>query len=282
MNIKIVTDSTCDLPGEVAESHDITVIPCYINLKERSYQDGMEMSRQEFYEKLPGLDPLPTTSAPGSESFSSVYRRLAAQGARAIISIHVSSTWSSVVNVATLAAREINEIPVAVVDSGTLTLGLGHLAMAAARAAHAGLSLEEVKEQVAGMIPRVWVYAALDTLEYMQRSGRVSRLMSSLGGMLQIKPVLCIHNGVIEVEKTRTFGKAVQRVVERVRELGPLEQLSLVHSHAIKKLEELRQQAQSLFPLGTSENTALVGEITQAIGVHAGPGAVALVGVTAQ
>jgi len=279
MNIKIVTDSTCDLPGEVVESHDITVVPCYINLRERSYLDGVEMSRQEFYEKLPTFDPLPTTSAPGSASFSRTYHRLAAQGARAVISIHVSSTWSNVVNVATLAAREIKEIPVAVIDSGTLTLGLGHLVMAAACAAQAGRSLAEIREQVAGMIPRVWVFAALDTLEYLQRSGRVSRLMSSLGGLLQIKPVLCIHHGVIEVEKMRTFGKAVQRVVERVRELGPLEQLSLVHSHAIKKLEDLRNQAQALFPL---ENTALIGEVTPAIGVHAGPGAAGLVGVKAQ
>jgi DegV family protein with EDD domain len=276
MDIKIVTDSTCDLPGEVVESHDITVVPCYINFKERSYQDGVEMSRQEFYDKLPTFDPLPTTSAPGSVSFSRTYHRLAAQGARAVISIHVSSTWSNVVNVATLAAREIKEIPVAVIDSGTLTLGLGHLAMAAARAAQAGRSLSEIKELVAGMSSRVWVFAALDTLEYLQRSGRVSRLMASLGGLLQIKPVLRIHNGVIEVEKMRTYGKAVQRVVERIKELGPLEQLSLVHSHAIKRLEDLRNQAQALFP---PENNALIGEVTPAIGVHAGPGAVGLVGV---
>ena len=281
MNVKIVTDSTCDLPGEVAKNHDITVVPCYINLKERSYQDGVEMSRQEFYERLPAFNPLPTTSAPGNEAFASVYHRLAMQGARAIISIHVSSTWSSVVNVATLAAREFKEIPVTVIDSGQVTLGLGHLALAAARAAQAGRNLAEIREMVTGMIPRVWVYAALDTLEYLQRGGRVSRLMSSLGGLLQIKPVLRIHNGVIEVEKMRTFGKAVQRVVDRVRELGPLEQLSLVHSHAIEKLENLCQQAQSLFPIGTQENTPLVGEVTPAIGVHAGPGAVGLVGVTA-
>jgi len=281
MNVKIVTDSTCDLPGEVAKSHAITVVPCYINLKERSYQDGVEMSRQEFYEGLPTFDPLPTTSAPSSESFSAVYHRLALQGARGVISIHVSSTWSSVVNVATLAAREIKEIPVAVIDSGQVTLGLGHLALAAARAAEVGHNLAEISEMVAGMIPRVWVFAALDTLTYLQRGGRVSRLMSSLGGLLQIKPVLRIHNGVIEIEKMRTFGKAVQRVVDRVRELGPLEQLSLVHSHAIEKLENLRRQAQSLFPVATTSNIPLVGEVTPAIGVHAGPGAVGLVGVTA-
>jgi len=279
MNIKIVTDSTCDLPGEVAASHDITVVPCFINLKDRSYRDGVEMSRQEFYEKLPTFYPLPTTSAPNSESFSSVYRRLAAQGARAVISIHVSSTWSSVVNVATLAAREIKEIPVAVIDSRTVTLGLGHLALAAAVAAQAGRDLDEIRETVMGMIPRVWVYAALDTLEYLQRGGRVSRLMSSVGSLLQIKPVLRIHNGVIEVDKMRTFGRAVQRVVEKVKDLGPLEQLSLVHSHALKKVEDLRQQAQALFPPG---KPILCEEITPAVGVHAGPGAVGLIGVTAR
>ncbi len=284
MDVKIVTDSTCDLPAEVAKNHDITVIPCYINLKERSYQDGVDMSRQEFYERLPTFNPLPTTSAPGSESFSSVYRRLAAQGARAVISIHVSSTWSSVANVASLAAREIKEIPVAVIDSGQVSLGLGLITLAAARAAQAGRSLAEIKEMVTGMLPRVWIYAALDTLEYLQRGGRVSRLMSSLGSLLQIKPVLRIHSGVIEVEKMRTFSKAVQRVVDRVRELGPLEQLSFVHAHTLEKLDSLRRQAQALFPVGTSEtqaNPPLVGEVTPAIGVHAGPGAVGLVGVTA-
>jgi DegV family protein with EDD domain len=279
MNVKIVTDSTCDLPGEVAQSHEITVVPCYINFPERSYLDGVEMSRQEFYEKLPTFHPMPTTSAPASEAFASVYRRLAAQGARAIISIHVSSTWSGVVNVATLAAREIKEIPVIVIDSGTLSLGLGHLAMAAARAAQAGGSLADIKELVAGMCPRVWVYAALDTLEYLQRSGRVSRLVSSLGSILQIRPVLRVHDGVIEVEKMRTFGRALQRVIERVRELGTLVQLSMVHSNAIHKVEDFRQQAQALFPSG---NVALVSEVTPAIGVHAGPGAVGLVAVTAR
>jgi fatty acid-binding protein DegV len=105
--------------------------------------------------------------------------------------------------------------------------------------------------------------------------------MASLGGLLQIKPVLRIHNGVIEVDKMRTFGKAVQRVVDRVRELGPLEQLSFVHSHAIEKLESLRRQAQVLLPIAMPCNTPLVGEISPAIGVHSGPGAVGLVGVTA-
>ena len=211
-------------------------------------------------------------------------RRLAAQGARAVISIHVSSTWSSVLNVASLATREIKEIPVTVIDSGQVSLGLGLITLAAARAAQAGRSLAEIEELVTGMLPRVWVYAALDTLEYLQRGGRVSRLMSSLGSLLQIKPVLRIHSGVIEVEKMRTFGKAVQRVVDRVRELGPLEQLSFVHAHTLEKLDSLRRQAQALFPVGTSEtqaNPPLVGEVTPAIGVHAGPGAVGLVGVTA-
>ena len=278
MSIKIVTDSTCDLPESVVVENGITVIPCYINMNGRSYLDGVELSRQVFYESLPGLSSVPTTSAPGLGTFVQVYKQLVAEGASGIISVHISASLSNVSNVASLAAQQISAVPVMVFDSGQLTLGTGLLALAAAKAAASGSSMEEIVALLKGMALRVYTFAALDTLEYLRRGGRISGLQNRLGTLLQIKPLLKMHDGKIAFERARTYGKSIRRLISFVSDLGPLEQLSLVHTHAPHKVEGLRQQAQHLFPPGKAP---LCVEVTPAIGAHTGPGAVGFICVTA-
>jgi DegV family protein with EDD domain len=274
MSIKVVTDSTCDLPASIVTAYDITVLPCYINLGETSYLDGVELSRQEFYTRLPGCETPPTTSAPGIGIFVQAYETLAAAGASEVISIHVSASLSNIVNIAELASEATDAVPVTVIDSGQLTLGTGLLVLAAAQAAAGGGSAADILTLVRAKAPQIFSFAALDTLEYLRRSGRVSRIQFGLGTWLQIKPLLKMHNGNLTLERVRTRKKALERLVSLVDDLGPLEQLAVVHTHAPQRAEALRHQARHLFPGGEAPLSA---EVTPAIGAHVGPGAVGLV-----
>jgi DegV family protein with EDD domain len=274
MSTKIATDSTCDLPDQVVAEYDISVVPCFVNIGNQSYLDGVELSRQEFYQRLPSCETLPTTSAPGIGAFVQLYEQLAAGGAAGIISIHVSANLSNILNSAQLAAERANAVPVTVIDSGQLSLGTGLLVLAAAEAAVTGHSMADIIALLKAKSPQVYSFAALDTLEYLRRSGRVTRLQSSLGSLLKVKPLLKVHAGELELERVRTRSKAMGWLVNVVSELGPLEQLGVVHTHAPDRAEELQNQVQHLIP---ASGRQLCEEVTPAIGAHVGPGAVGLV-----
>jgi DegV family protein with EDD domain len=277
MSVRIVTDSNCDLPQEVIEEYGIVVVPLYINVGTESYLDGVDMSREEFYEGLPNFSTHPTTSVPGPGMFVEAYERLVGEGTSHILSIHISSTLSAVVNSARLAMEEMQAVPVTVLDSGNLTLGTGLLVVRAAEAAREGKGVDEILEILNDQIGRTYCFAALDTLEFLRRSGRLTRLQSGLGSILQIKPLLTMHDGKMGMERVRTRGKAIERVMELVSDVGPLETLAVVHTHAPERAEALRRQAEYLFP---DQPRLLFAEVTPVIGTHIGPGAVGFVGVT--
>jgi DegV family protein with EDD domain len=279
MSIRIVTDSNCDLPPEMVQEHKISIVPLYINIGTESYLDGTEISRQEFYEGLPNFKSHPTTSVPGIGAFLEVYRNLAGEGATHILSIHISSALSAIVDVALLAAKEFTEVPVTVFDSGQLTLGTGLLVLSAAQAAERGNSLEEILSALEDQAARTYCFAALDTLEFLRRSGRLTRFQSSLGSMLQVKPLLKMHRGQMDMERVRTRNGATERLIALARELGPLEELALVHTHAPEKAQALRHKARNLFPEGKDPMSA---EVTPVIGAHIGPGAAGFVAITAR
>jgi DegV family protein with EDD domain len=278
MPIKIVTDSTCDLPASLVAKHGITVIPLYINIGDRSYRDGIDLSRVEFYERLPTLNPPPTTSAPGPGVFAETYERLAKEGATGIISLHVSGTLSNVGNIAQLAAQETTSVPVKVVDSQNLSLATGLAAVAAAIKASAGATLDEVASTLAHLAKCTYCFAVLDTVEYLRRSGRMSHVMSTLATLLRIKPLLKMNAGVSSVERVRTHRTAMSRLVELVTQLGPLLKLAIVHTNDLERAEELRQLAAGLFPPG--DETPLVVQVTPVLGAHLGPGAVGFAAMT--
>lgn len=278
MNIRIVTDSTCDLPEDVIARHGITVIPLYINVGGESYLDGIELSRSEFYRRLPTYPTPPTTSAPAPGIFARTYERLAAEGASEVLSIHISASLSNVYNVARLVAQDTRSIPVTVIDAGQISLGTGLLVLAAAEAAAAGRSVQEIVALLEEKTRRTYTFAALDTLEFLRRSGRLTRFQSSLGALLQVKPLLTMNNGVAGMERIRTRSRARQRLIELVRELGPLEHLSLVHTNAPEDIEELRRMAEGLFVEGVPPFCV---EATPVIGAHIGPGVVGFVAVQA-
>ena len=278
MSIRIVTDSTCDLPASVIAEYGITVIPLYINFGTEGYLDGVELSRHEFYERLPDYDPPPTTAAPGTEMFRQTYDQLAAKGATQILSIHISPSLSATLSVAQLAAQETQAVPVTAFDSGQLSLGLGFIVLTAAEAAAAGRPLHEIIDLLREKVSRTHVFAALETLEYLRRSGRMNRAVASLGNLLQIKPLLRMYNGKPTAERVRTNNGATKRLVHILSELAPLEQVALVHAHAPDRAEALRQQAMHLLPEGEIATV----EITPVLGANLGPGAVGFACVTAR
>jgi DegV family protein with EDD domain len=276
MTIKVVTDSNCDLPDALIREHGITVVPLYINVGTDSYLDGVEMSRAQFYEGLADFETHPTTSVPGPGAFVEAYERLAAEGATEILSVHISANLSAVANSARLAAEETEAARVTVFDSGNLTLGTGLQALAASRAATQGRSMAEIVDQLEDQASRTHCFAVLDTLEFLRRSGRLSRFQFMLGSVLQIRPILKMNEGNVDMERVRTRKGAMDRVLELVRELGPLDRLALVHTHAPERAEALRKRAVDLMP---ETGMPLSATVTPVIGAHIGPGAAGFVAI---
>ncbi len=271
MTIRVVTDSTCDLPASIVTDYGITVIPLYINVGGQSYLDGVDLSREEFYTRLPSFPVPPTTAVPGHETFAMTYQDLAARGATDILSLHISPTLSGMLDVARTAAREVGEVRVTVLDSRQLSLGLGFAVLAAARAAAEGQSMADIVALLEDQIPRTYVFAALDTMEYLRRSGRVNDLVANIGGLLRIKPLLKMNDGVASSERVRTQKRAFQRLIELVHDLGSIEQLALVHTNSAARAAALWAQAKHLFPNITDP---LSVDVAPVLGVHLGPGAV--------
>jgi DegV family protein with EDD domain len=204
---------------------------------------------------------------------------LAAEGAAEVLSIHLSSALSSFVSIARSAAQVVTSVKVSVFDSTQLTLGTGLLALAAAKAIEAGRSVLEILEMLKEKALRVHTFAALNTLEYLRRSGRLTGLQFGLGTALRIKPLLTLHDGHLVMEKVRTYRRTLARLDEIVSSLAPLEELALVHTNAVEKAEALWEHFRHLVP---HLETPLIAEATPAIGVHVGPGAVGLVCVKAR
>jgi DegV family protein with EDD domain len=273
MTIAIVTDSTCDLPDTLAAQYNIAVLPLYIHIGEQDYCDGIDMSRQEFYERLPDFTSYPTTATPGVGLFTETYQRLADEGASEILSIHISESLSATVKVARMAASEFSAVPVTVLDSGQLSLGVGYQALAGSKAAAAGHNMPEILEILNDLGKRTHVFAALDTLEFLKRSGRMNSVVAGLGSLLKIKPILKMHNGSATSERVRTTKGAEKRIIKLVESLGPLEQVAVVHTNAAAKAKKLQVMAAN----SLINDITLSVNITPVIGAHIGPGAAGFV-----
>ena len=280
MTIRIASDRTCDLTQEVADQYGIGIVPCYINTVEKSYLDGVDLSRKDFYVKLPSLMPRPTTSAPGVGMYSSVYQRLANEGADQIISMHIHSGLSNLSNTARLAAEVADKVKVTVVEAGQLTLGLGFLAIAAAEAARKGRSPEEIQRIIKERDARTFVMFAIDTLDYLRASGRAPGLVVSIATLLRIKPIIQLHHGELHlIGQERTTIKTIDHLVNKVKKLGNLERLAVLHTNALEKAEVM---AEKLRTHVSKKLDIWMTEITPVLGVHIGPGAVGVACVAAE
>lgn len=274
MTIRIVTDSICDLPVEIFQEFKITVIPCFVNFEEKSYLDMVDLSRQEFYQRLAKFDSFPKTAVPSVGIFCDVYGRLAAEGADRIISIHIGGELSGMSNTARLAAEAFKTIHVTVIEVGQVALTLGFLVLAAARAAKEGKSIEEIKTLLLEKDKRSYLYASLDTLEFIKRGGRVPQLLVGLASLLQIRPVILLRLGSISlVDRIRTTSKQIEVLVKHAQQQSPLEDIGVVHTNALEKANRL---ADALIKALNLKNRIWIEEATPVLGVHVGPGTLAV------
>lgn len=279
MSIKIVTDSTCDLPPSLIEQYGIVVVPLYINFGDKSYRDGIDLSRREFYEKLPVSPIQPTTSVPGIGAFMEAYQSLADNGTDQIVSIHIAAKLSNTVNVARIAAEAMGNIEITVIDSHQLTVGTGLQVLEAARIAQEGKSVPDIVAAVQDIKPRLYTFAALDTLTYLRRSGRLSSFQAILGSLLSLKPLLSMSQNEITMDKVRTHQRALNWLVNMFGNLGQVEQVVLVHTNASTRLQDMWQRVKHLVPYIPEP---LSVNVTPVLGAHLGPGVVGFTCLTAK
>ena len=276
MNTFIVTDSTCDLPIETIERYDIEVAPLHINMGTEKFFDGVNITKEEFYSRLPDYDPAPSTAAPGTALFIKHFEKLVEKGAKEILSIHISESLSLTVNSARLAAKEFTKIPVTVLDSTQLSLGMGFLVERAAQMAKAGEKAEEIVSKLREIMPRAYVFAALDTLEYLRRSGRMHIAVARFGELLRLKPLVFMNGGKPDAHRVRTRQKAMERLFSWLDQHGPFEQLAIVHAGVQERAEALREEARIYFPDGE----IIIQQITPVLGTNLGIGALGFAGIT--
>lgn len=266
MTISLVTDSTADVPADFVECHRIKVVPSLVVMGGQSLRDGVDMSRDEFYRGLATFDPLPTTAAPAAGEFEAAY---ASMPDGPIISIHTAATLSGIYNAARLGAEPFGD-RVHVIDSGSLSMGVGWEIIAAAEAIASGLGLEAVLDAVAAVRRRSLVFALLDTLENLQRSGRISLLRASIAGVLQVKPLLELVNGALTpVAQHRTRNRALAEFISHVRSFGRLERLAVLYTDNPSIAAEVHNQL-----TGQCASAPLFAQVAPTIGTHIGPGAV--------
>ena len=274
MAVKLVTDSTCDLPREVVERWDITVLPCYVHFGDDVYKDGVDLVPDDFFRMLVSSSGLPTTAQPSVNDFLQVYRALTGQG-HDVVSVHLSEKLSGTLNSATQAKKALeSEQPdgprIEIIDSRLTSAGLGLIALEAAQTAGSGGTWEQVVGQVQGSLVHTNCYFLLDTLEYLQKGGRIGKASAFLGSLLSIKPLLMIKDGEAHpVERLRTRRRGVERLVETARGLAPARHLAVVHSTTPGEAEALRELLRDLVP----EGEVLMTRFGPAIGTYLGPGA---------
>jgi len=268
VDVQVVTDSSTDVPPEVAGRLGIAVIPCLVRFDGEFYREGVDLGRDAFYDLL--LKSPVATSQPAVGVFEQIYRHAAERG-RHIISIHSAAKLSGIYNAACAAARNLPQAVIEVIDSRSASLGAGLLAMAAARAARGGESLTAISERVQDMVERVRVFAILDSLDYVHRGGRVSWAVAMIGSLLSVKPVVLLTEGRVDLlERPRTLPAAMRRLVASVKDLGAVEQLWVLHTRAPESAQRLADMLSSTLPRGQ----VLIAEAGVAIASHAGPGAV--------
>ena len=266
MNTAIVTDSTADVPSELAEMMHISVIPAILMLGEQSFEDGNGITREEFYLRLPEMSQLPTTGTPAIGAFEDVYKKILDQGFQNIISIHVASTLSGIYNTAQLASKNFNGL-VRVIDSESLSMGIGFQVIAAAEAALKNLPTKTILEIIETTHEKIRLFAMLDSLEYVHRSGRVGWTRARIGSLLRIKPFVEVNAGqVLNMGQARTRKKGIVHLQEILIRQGELQRLAILHTNAKDDAHAFLQSLEIKIP-----PDPLIVNVTTIIGTHVGP-----------
>ena len=273
MAIRVVTDSASDLPPQLASSWNITVVPCYVIIGDQSYRDGVDISADEFYSQLTSSSRLPTTTQPSAADFQAVYEDLLSQGHQ-VVSIHVSSKFSGTLNSAHQARTALGEQAAArieIVDSQLASLPQALLAVSTAERAEGSQSHHAIAEEARQEVPTIHCFFVPDTLEFLQRGGRIGKVKAFVGSVLNVKPILTIRDGEAHpLERTRNRDRAMRRIVELAQEKAPVRQLAVIYSTQRDQAEALRDNLSGLL----ASEKVVVARFGPTLGTYLGPGAI--------
>lgn len=265
--VKVITDSTADMPPETLRRLGVTVVPLMVLMGEKSYRDGIDITSREFYQRLPQLSKLPTTSQPAPGNFIKAYEEATADGS-SVISLHLSAKLSGTYQNASVASQNFPPGRVRVFDTQQVSAGIAFFVQTAAEMARSGKNIDEIEAEMKSLRERVKIIATVDTLEYLQKGGRIGRLSSFVGSLLSVKPLLQVKDGEVHpLERVRTRAKALQRVAEIVKEQGKLERVAIMHADDPDGAGELANLLSSVYPL----KDMYISDIGPVIGTHAGP-----------
>ncbi|NLJ32976.1 MAG: DegV family protein [Firmicutes bacterium] len=281
MSVIIVCDSTADLPRELIKEYGIHIVPLKVHFGEKEYKDGVDITPKEFYEKLQASDVLPTTSQPSPGEFAESYENILKMGGSTIISIHISAHLSGTYRSATVAKSMLPEADIEVIDSKQASTVLGLIVLEAARAAKSGKTKEEILALIGEMVEKIKVFFMVDSLEYLEKGGRIGKAQAILGSMLNIKPILTLEEGIIvPAAKTRGRAKGMEQLLLKMKsEIGTGKQARMAIMHAIEYdgMETLRDRVRNKW----QPEELIVSDIGPVIGTHVGPGTIALIGLKA-
>ena len=270
MTIRIVTDSSCDLPSGLIEQYGIRVLPCYVVVDDQTFKDGVEIQADDFYRRLLADGRTPTTAQPTPSDFQTVYRELVGQGDQ-IISIHVSSKLSGTLNSAQQAKASLNDgSAVEIIDSQLASIPLGLAVLDAAIMASKGGSVHDIAGQIRQSIGLHHGLFALDTLEYLQKGGRIGKARAFMGSVLHVKPILRLQDGEAHpVERPRNRERAMRRLVELAQELAPVRRLAVIYSTDSDRMAELKQGLTGILPA----DQIIESRFGSTLGTYIGPDA---------
>lgn len=272
--IKIVTDSTADIPKPLLERYDIQVVPVNIQFGHETYEEGITIDRPTFFQKLEEV--MPTSSQPAPGKLAEVYRQLADDG-HSILSLHVTSKHSGTYQSALLAKSMVPEADIEAFDTLSISMGTGYQVLAAARAVEEGKSMEEILQLLEGIRSRMHLYITPATLKYLQKSGRVGKLAGALASLVSLKPIIKVEDGLLEAfQNVRTRGKAIDRLVELTGEAVGTTQpvkLGIPHAQADAEAEALRARLERTFNCEEMHVVDLACSLT----VHGGPGIIGII-----
>lgn len=278
MSIRIVTDSSCDLPQNVADALGIVIVPLSIRFGDDEYIDRTTITTDRFWQLCSSSKELPQTAAPSPGQFQEAFKGLKGQGATGIVVISLSSSLSFTMQSAVNAAKEMQgEIDVRIVDSRNASLGVGLIAVECAERARSGASIDDIEQLANSLVPRTHVFGALDTLENLRKGGRIGGAKAMLGTALSVKPLIEVRNGEVEeAGKQRTRGKALAALIETLRNAGTVERLGVLHAQC-PDIDDFVAKVREVYP-----GDIMIGDIGAVIGTHAGQGTIGIAFRTAQ
>lgn len=270
MTIRVVTDSTADLPPELAQRFGIEVVPLYVHFGEQTRKDGVDIGPDEFYQRLVQSPQLPTTSAPSPGVFQELYSRLLAE-AEGIISIHISSKLSATHNSALLAKDQVKG-RIEVIDSFNCSMGLGLLALTAAQKARQKMPLEEIAQEVRELVPRTYLFGLVDTMDYLVKGGRLGKARAFMGSLLNIKPLLIVKDGEAHsLENVRTRPRAIERLCQIAGSFRSIQAMAVLSSTTPQEAEGLAQRLAAHY-----KGEIHLARFGPVMGTYVGPGALGL------